>query len=175
MLSGPSEHGPALARPPFIVCAWRAAGAGIAIAIMEYLAGCAGLPVFKVPFVTSIVLVMSMPESSAAKPRAIIGGHLIACACGFICLRFLGGGEASSAVAVGLVAFSMVALSAMHPPAGIDAFIVPAEGLPISWVIVPVLAGAVLLSAFGRLWYYAERRVIPAPCSCRDKDGLLPQ
>src|SRR6478672_11865159 len=59
------------------IWAYRAAGAGLAIALMEALAQFAGEPVLRVPFVTSIVLTLALPESEPAQPYALIAGHLL--------------------------------------------------------------------------------------------------
>ncbi len=136
---------------------YRALGVAVAIGIMEMLAGFVDQPLTRVPFVTSIVLVMAIPESDAAKPRSIIAGHLISTGCGMICFWILGSGETSSAVAVGAATFLMIASGAVHPPAGIDAFLVPANGLPTSWLLNLVLPGSLLLAAFARLWRLGER------------------
>jgi CBS-domain-containing membrane protein len=140
--------------------AYRAVGAATAIGMMEMLADVAGQPLVRVPFVTSIVLVMALPDSEAATPRAIVGGHLISSGCGIFCSWILGPGEASSAVAVGAATFFMIASGAVHPPAGIDAFLVPVYELPTSWLINPVLLGSLLLAAFGELWRFGERVLI---------------
>lgn len=123
---------------------------------MEILAGFAGQPLARVPFVTSIVLVMALPDSEAARPRAIVAGHFLSCVCGLFCLWTFGSGEASSAVAVGAATFLMIASGTIHPPAGIDAFLVPAHKLTASWLINPVLSGSLLLAMFGRFWRLGE-------------------
>jgi CBS-domain-containing membrane protein len=143
-----------------IVWAYRALGAGAAIAIMELLARLAGEPLTRVPFVTSIILVMALPTSHAAKPRAIVGGHLLSSGCGLLCYWIIGAGETSSAVAVGLATFSMMAARSVHPPAGIGAFLVPAYQLSASWLLSPVLAGALLLTGFCKLWQLGERWLV---------------
>lgn len=140
-----------------MIWAYRAVGAAVAIAIMEALAHLTGQPLTRVPFVTSIVLVMALPDSPAATTRAIIGGHLISCGSGILCFSIFGSGEASSAVAVGAATFLMIFSRTVHPPAGIDAFLVPAQALPASWLVNPVLLGSLLLAAFGRLWRLGER------------------
>jgi CBS-domain-containing membrane protein len=139
---------------------FRASGAAVAIAIMELLAAFASEPLARVPFVTSIVLVMALPSSEAAHPRAIIGGHVLSTACGFACFWLLGPGEASSAAGVGLATFCMIAFRAIHPPAGIGAFLVPLYQLPVSWLLSPVLTGALLLTGYAQLWQKAERWLI---------------
>jgi CBS-domain-containing membrane protein len=140
---------------------YRATGAGTAIAIMETLARVAHQPLARVPFVTSIVLTMALPDSEPAQPHAVIGGHLLSCLAGFAALLAMGPGEASSAVAVGLATLLMLIGRAMHPPAGIDAFLVSGLGLTPVWVLSPVLAGAILLALFSRLWNAGERRLPP--------------
>jgi len=146
--------------PGLPVWMFRALGAGVGIAIMELLAALAGEPLARVPFVTSIVLVMALPSSETAGPRAIISGHLLSTACGFTCLWLIGPGEAASAAGVGLSTFCMIAFRAIHPPAGIGAFLVPLFHLSPSWLLNPVFAGALLLAVYDKLWQRAEQRLI---------------
>lgn len=141
-----------------VVFVSRALGAGLAIGIMELLARVAQEPLARVPFVTSIVLALSLPDSEPAQPYAIIVGHLVSSVAGFAALWCLGSGETASAVGVGLAALLMLAVRAMHPPAGIDAFLIAGWGLPASWLLSPVLVGAVLLALFSRLWSIGEHR-----------------
>jgi CBS-domain-containing membrane protein len=138
---------------------YRALGAAVAMAVMELLAGLTAEPLPRVPFVTSIVLTLSLPDSEPAHPYAVIVGHLASCAAGFIALWCLGPGQTASAVGVGLAALLMMALRAMHPPAGIDAFLIASLGLPLKWAASPVLAGAILLALFARLWAMGGRRL----------------
>jgi CBS-domain-containing membrane protein len=142
-----------------VVWLYRALGAAVAIGAMELLAHVAQEPLSRVPFVTSIVLTMSLPDSEPAQPYAVIVGHLASCVAGFAAVWCLGSGEMASAVGVGLAALLMLTLRAMHPPAGIDAFLVAGWGLPASWTLSPVLVGAVLLASFARLWSVGERRL----------------
>lgn len=138
----------------------RAVGAAIAIIIMEMLARAAAEPLARVPFVTSIVLVMALPGSDGARPYAVIGGHLISAASGLACLTLLGAGETSAAVGVGLAVLLMQVARAMHPPAGIGAMMMASQGLPASWLLSPVLTGVVLLVGYSALWSRLERAVI---------------
>ena len=135
----------------------RALGAAIAIGLMELLAYWGGEPLVRVPFVTSIVLVTLLPRSEAARPAAIIGGHLLSATAGLIALWTLGPGEVATIFGVGLATLLMAATRLVHPPGGIDAFLIPAEGLPAMWVINPVLIGAVALAVFAGLWFWSER------------------
>jgi len=146
-----------------LIWLYRALGAGLAIAIMEALARFGHQPLARVPFVTSIVLTLAAPDIEAAQPYAVIAGHLLSSAAGVIALWSLGAGEAASAVAVGLAALLMLACRALHPPAGIDAFLIAWLGLPLGWVGNPVLIGALTLAAFARLWAAGEHRFARRP------------
>jgi CBS-domain-containing membrane protein len=108
-----------------LILLYRALGAGVAIAIMEGLAQFGHQPLARIPFVTSIVLTMALPESDGAQPYAVIAGHVLSVLAGFMTLWGLGAGEAASAVAVGLAALLMLAGRAMHPPAGSTHFSSP--------------------------------------------------
>jgi CBS-domain-containing membrane protein len=136
---------------------FRALGVGIAIGIMETLGTLAQEPLIRVPFVTSIVLVMALPDSEPARPRSVIGGHLLSSLAGLLILAVNGPGSESSAIGVGLATFAMVALNCLHPPAGIDAFLIPSQKLAAPWIASPVLVGAVLLVIYARLWAAGER------------------
>jgi CBS-domain-containing membrane protein len=135
---------------------YRALGAGSGIALMELFARIGDEPLARVPFVTSIVLTLSLPESEAAQPYAVVVGHLLSTAAGFAALWCLGTGPTASAVGVGLAVLLMLAMRAVHPPAGIDAFLVPLAGLPLRWALNPVFVGAVLLALFARVWWRGE-------------------
>jgi CBS-domain-containing membrane protein len=152
-------------RQSITVWLYRAAGAGIAIGMMEAFAHLSNQPLTLVPFVTSIVLTLILPDSEAAQPYAVIVGHLLSTLAGFAAMWCLGANETASAVGVGVAALLMLAMGAVHPPAGIDAFLVPLLGLPVGWTINPILVGAVLLVVFSQLWARAEGLLLrrPAP------------
>lgn len=110
------------------------------------------LPLMMVPFTTSIVLAMAAPGSQYAHPINIAGGHVLSAAAGFLILWTFGSGPWEPAVAVGLAIALMQASDTMHPPAGINAFIVVTQATPWTFLFVPVAAGAVLLVALA--WGY---------------------
>ena len=143
-----------------VISLYRALGAALAIAIMEALAAIAQEPISRIPFVTSIVLVLALPNSPAAQPRALIGGHMLSCLAGWLCLTALGPRETASAVAVGLASLAMIGAGMLHPPAGLDAFLIATQGLPVRWIFNPVLVGTVLLAVYARLWAEGERNLL---------------
>jgi CBS-domain-containing membrane protein len=135
-----------------------AAGGAVAIGAMEFFAMRSALPVMAIPFATSIVLVLGSPEVEAAQPRALIGGHLISTLVGLLVLALAGPQPWAAALAVGLAMLAMHATRTFHPPAGIDPLLDVVNGLPWSFLLVPVAAGALLLAAFAYAWHLAVRR-----------------
>jgi CBS-domain-containing membrane protein len=127
--------------------------------IMELLASYAEEPLWRIPFVTSIVLVTALPDSEASRPYAVIAGHMWSCGAGLAALLLLGPGNLASAVGVELAALGMLAIRAPHPPAGIDAFLITANALSLGWVVSPVLIGSLLLVIFSQAWSMGERMI----------------
>lgn len=139
-----------------------ALGAGGAIFLMVALADLAGLPYAAVPFVTSIVLVMSLPGSPPAQPRALLGGHIVCTLAGLAVVNTIGAGMAAPAVAVALAVAAMVATRTMHPPAGINAFMVVTMHLPWKVLVTPVGSGALILAGYAWV-YHRLTRAAPWP------------
>jgi CBS-domain-containing membrane protein len=133
-------------------------GGAIAIGAMEWFSVEAHYPLAVIPFATSIVLVIGSPEAEPAQPRALIGGHLVSALVGFLVLKLTGPQAWAAAAAVGLSIFAMYVTGTFHPPAGINPLLVVSHNLPWSFLLAPVLAGAVLLTAFAFLWHHVLRR-----------------
>jgi CBS-domain-containing membrane protein len=132
-----------------------AAGVGAAFAIggMEWSSVASHYPLVLIPFATSIVLVMGSPDVEPAQPRALIGGHIVATLVGFAVLRLAGRQAWAAAAAVGLAVFAMYVTGTFHPPAGINPLLVVSGSLPWSFLLAPVLAGALSLTAFAFIWH----------------------
>ena len=144
--------------------AYRALGIAIAVGVMEFLAQLGQVSYAKVPFVTSIVLAIALPDAPASTPRAIIGGHIASTLAGIAVVYLLGTQDFSAALAVGLAVLAMAATRTMHPPAGLDAFLVVSQGLPASWLLFPVIPGAILLAVFAVIWKaIGDRLFAPSP------------
>src|ERR1700732_2592734 len=133
-------------------------GAAIAIGVMEWLSLASHYPLAIIPFATSIALVIGSPDGEPAQPRALIGGHLGATVVGLARGKLTGPSAWAAAVAVGLAILAMYLTGTFHPPAGIDPLLVVSNSLPWSFLLAPVLAGALLLTAFAYLWHRWLRR-----------------
>jgi CBS-domain-containing membrane protein len=137
-------------------------GAAIAIGAMELFSVGYHYPLVVIPFATSIVLVIGSPEAEPAQPRCLIGGHVVATLVGLVVLKLTGPHVWSAAAAVGLAVLAMVLTGTFHPPAGINPLLVVSNNLPWSFLIAPVLAGALLLTAFAYVWHrWVGRRPWP--------------
>lgn len=135
-----------------------AAGAAMAIGLMELLAARSAIPLLFVPFATSIVLIMGSPDIDAAQPRALVGGHLVATLVGLLVVKIAGPGTAVAALAVGLAMVAMHLTRSFHPPAGIDPLVVVVNDMSWSFLLVPVAVGACLLATFAFAWHNVVRR-----------------
>ena len=125
---------------------------------MEIAAYLGETPIALIPFATSIVLVLGMPEADAAQPRALVGGHLVSTLVGLAVLALLGRSEIGAAAAVGLAMVAMRATRTMHPPAAINPIIVVMEAMQPGFLLMPVGAGAVLLAGYAYGWHNLARR-----------------
>jgi CBS-domain-containing membrane protein len=133
-------------------------GAAIAIGVMEWFSLESHYPLVIIPFATSIVLVIGSPQVEPAQPRALVGGHVVATLVGLAVLHFTGPQAGSAAAAVGLAVLAMYVTGTFHPPAGINPLLVVSNNLAWSFLLAPVLAGALLLTAFAYVWHRWIRR-----------------
>lgn len=128
-------------------------GAALAIGVMEFLSATLTYPLAVIPFATSIVLVIGSPDAVPAQPRALIGGHLVATLAGLMVVHAVGPQPWAAALAVGLAVLAMFLTGTFHPPAGINPLLVVSLNLPWTFIVAPVLAGVVLLTAFAFVWH----------------------
>ena len=133
-------------------------GAAIAIGVMEFLSAELNYPLAVIPFATSIVLVIGSPDAIPAQPRALIGGHLVSTVVGLMVLAALGAHPWTAALAVGLAVLAMFLTSTFHPPAGINPLLVVSANMSWTFIVAPVFAGAILLTAFAYVWHRWVRR-----------------
>lgn len=129
-------------------------GGAICVGALEFAAIISHKPFWQLPFITSIALIMGAPSSEAARPMALIGGHLVSALAGYIVFWLFGSSEWASAFGVGLAIVLMMRLKVFHPPAAVDAFLVVKQGLGIEFLFTVVLAGALLLVAFAFVWHW---------------------
>lgn len=102
-------------------------------------------------FGASAVLIYGIPTSPLAKPRNVIGGHLVCALIGVAVYRLLGGQLwLASAFAVSLSIVAMQVTKTLHPPGGATGLIACIGSAKITslgywYVICPVMSGVLLL------------------------------
>ena len=135
-----------------------AAGGSVAIGIMYLLSFETEFPLASIPFATSIVLMTGSPEAAPARPRALVGGHVLSALVGVLALKLAGPEAWVAALAVGLAMLAMLLTDSFHPPAGINPLIIVMNGMSWSFILVPVAAGALILLAYSWVWTNYVRR-----------------
>jgi CBS-domain-containing membrane protein len=97
----------------------------------------------------SAFIIFTMPRNVTARPRRVIGGHLVGFATGSLCALVPHGstlvGIGMLALAVGISICLMVALDFEHPPASGTALGVAITGFSIN-VMIAVITSALILS-----------------------------
>ena len=147
-----------LDRPTLVAGLIAGLGAAVAIGVMELFSLTSHFPLAVIPFATSIVLVIGSPDAAPAQPRALIGGHVVSALVGLLLLQLTGPHAWAAAAGVGLAVLAMYLTGTFHPPAGINPLLVISNNMPWSFLFVPVLAGALLLTAFALAWHRLCRR-----------------
>ncbi len=135
-----------------------AAGGSLAIGLMYYLSLQTEFPLAAIPFATSIVLVTGTPEAPPARPRTLVGGHILSAIIGVLAVKIAGPQAWVAALAVGVAMLAMLATDTFHPPAGINPLIIVMNSMSWGFVLAPVAAGALLLLAYTFVWTNVVRR-----------------
>ncbi|MBS7539033.1 HPP family protein [Ancylobacter lacus] len=129
-------------------------GALVAIGVTGALSVHAGVPLLIAPFGASCVLLFSVPNSPLSQPANVIGGHVLATAVALALHTVLPAEWWATAIAVGAAIAAMAIARVTHPPAGADPILVFAIAQPQwSFLLVPVLAGAVVLVVVASVYH----------------------
>ncbi|MGL4582622.1 MAG: HPP family protein [Flavobacterium sp.] len=127
-------------------------GGMLAIGVIAFMTKELEMPLVMAPFGATCVLAFGVPDSPLAQPRNIIGGHLLASVVGLLCLTFLGTEWYSLAIGVGVAIGLMLVTKTTHPPAGADPLVIILGGASWSFIINPVLTGAVIITVIALLF-----------------------
>ena len=104
-----------------------------------------GQPLLIGSFGASAVLLFGANDSPLAQPRNLIGGHLVSSIVAVIVVALFGSSPLSIALGVGLAIFAMNLTHTTHPPGGATALIGIQGAAGPGFILVPVLAGALIL------------------------------
>jgi CBS-domain-containing membrane protein len=145
---------------------WLKAGLGAALALglVAVFDQLAGAPLLAAPFGASVVLVFGLPDSPLSQPANVVGSHLIATTLALLMDQFLPGGWPTMVLGAGAVIALLGALRLTHPPAGADPLVVMMAHPGWSFLVMPVMVGAITLVAVAVLVHrLPPRSVYPLP------------
>ncbi len=149
---------------PLHVSIKAGAGALLGIALVALLGQASSWPLLIAPFGATAVLLFSLPDSPLSQPAHVVGGHVAATLLALLLRSVLPMNWWTVALAVGLAVALMAVLRVTHPPAGADPIVVFLGDPGFMFLVVPVLAGSVLLVALATLIHrLPPKTVYPLP------------
>lgn len=128
-------------------------GGALAIWVLAALTQSLTQPLLIAPFGASCVLLFALPASPLARPRNVIGGHVLSALVGLLVLTLVGDGILAMGLGVGLAIAAMQVTGTLHPPAGGNPLVVIMTGAGWSFLALPILAGAATLVTLAFLYH----------------------
>ncbi|WP_102227104.1 HPP family protein [Acidimangrovimonas sediminis] len=135
-------------RPGLRKIAAAAIGSFVGLSLLGALAHHAGVDLLMASFGATCLLLFATPDTPLAQPRNVVGGHLLASGVGLAAMHlFAPQAAVLMALVVAVAIVLMQVTRTLHAPAGADPLVIMLKGhvLPWTFLITPVLAGAVAL------------------------------
>ncbi|MHC1697518.1 MAG: HPP family protein [Geobacteraceae bacterium] len=124
---------------------WGLVSGSLSILAIIAVTELAGFPLLIGSFGASAVLLFGANESPLAQPRNLVGGHLISAISAVVIVALFGSNPYTIAMTVGIAIFLMYLTGTTHPPGGATALIGVQGNAGFAFVLVPVLAGVLIL------------------------------
>jgi CBS-domain-containing membrane protein len=124
---------------------WGLVSGSLSILAIIAVTKMAGFPLLIGSFGASAVLLFGANDSPLAQPRNLVGGHLISAAAAVVMVALFGSNPYSIALTVGIAIFLMYMTGTTHPPGGATALIGAQGHAGFAFILVPVLAGVLIL------------------------------
>jgi CBS-domain-containing membrane protein len=136
-------------RPPMSLryATWSLLSATLGILVICEITTLVGHPLLIGSFGSSAVLLFGATDSPLAQPRNLVGGHLVSAIVAVIVVALFGSSPVTMAIGVGLAIFVMNMTHTTHPPGGATALIGVQGAVGPSFILMPVLVGALILLA----------------------------
>lgn len=144
-----------------VLASWL--GAVLAITSLGLISGWSHYPLVVAPFGASTVLLFGHPRSPLSQPRNIVLGNTLAALVSVICVGLLGTAPWVMGLAVGGTIALGQGLRCLHPPAGAVALLGVLLAVRPGFVLMPVLAGSVLLTGMAVLFSHLQPSAAPYP------------
>ena len=120
-------------------------GSLIGIGFVAFLSGYYNIYLLLPSFGATAVLIYAACQVPMAQPRNVIGGHLISALMGVSVFQLFGNVWWAISLGVTLAILMMTITHTLHPPGGATAFIAVFTEQSYSFILSPVLIGAVSL------------------------------
>ena len=147
-----------LAKEPLI----SALGAFLCISLIAFINSYDDFNIWLIPpFGATMVLVMAVHESPLAQPKNIFFGHILSALSGVLIYFFLGMSFLSIGLAVAISVWAMMLTKTIHPPAGANPIIAILGGKGISFILLPVAIGALIIIVFAVIYNKILKRNYP--------------
>jgi CBS-domain-containing membrane protein len=135
-------------------------GAAIAILILSLITHAQhGLALLMAPFGATAVLIFGLPKSPLAQAKNVVFGHLLTAFIGLLVLHTLGVSPYTLAFATGLAVACMMISDTTHPPAGANPLLIMLTNQDWTFLVTPVLLGAMLLVFTGNIYTNIKDRL----------------
>lgn len=108
-------------------------------------------------FGASCVLLFGFADAVFSRPKNVVGGHVLSSLIGLACLHWLGAGWWAMAAAGACAAMLMMATDTVHPPAGSNPVIIYLSHPGWDFLLLPTLAGALMLLLISKLYWRMTR------------------
>ncbi len=131
----------------------------LALGAIWRLLGLTEHPWLLASFGGSCVILFGMPDSEMARPRSLIGGHLIASLTGLAFLHVFGDAPILAVTAVATSLVLMIATRTVHSPAGANPLVIFAEHANWSFLVSPLAIGLAVLLGVMLATGYLRRRM----------------
>ena len=147
-----------LAKEPLI----SALGAFLCISLIAFINSYDDFNIWLIPpFGATMVLVMAVHESPLAQPKNIFFGHVLSALSGVLIYFFLGMSFLSIGLAVAISVWAMMITKTIHPPAGANPIIAILGGKGLSFILLPVATGALIIIIFAMIYNKILKRNFP--------------
>ncbi|GAB6054036.1 hypothetical protein JCM17960_28560 [Magnetospira thiophila] len=139
-------------------------GGGVGIALVAGIGEMSGIPLLIAPFGATAVLLFGAPSSPLAQPPNVILGHVVVSMLAIVLRAVLPPDWWAMGLAVGLAMLLMAVLRITHPPAGADPIVIFLSDPGPEFVLVPILAGSLLLMTLAMIVHrIPPRTTYPLP------------
>ncbi len=144
-------------------------GSAIAIGLLSYLeTSMSDVALLMAPFGATAVLVFGVPDSPLAQTKNVILGHFITAFIGLFFVQYIGVSPLTLALATGLGVTAMLVSKTTHPPAGANPLLIMLAGQGWSFLMTPVLIGAVVIVVVGKSLRMLQKQYAKPECACNN-------